>query len=69
MNILFPGTDLIEIFLANLKDGDGIKSTEEVCDWINGDAHHALCAYLIGDLYYLQEHFSEKITHGFDLYL
>ena len=59
----------IDISLADLKNGKRIKSMEEVRDWINADPRRAWCAYLIGDLYYLLDHFYEKLQYGFDLYL
>jgi len=59
----------IELTLSDLLEGDFVKPMEKVRDWINTNPRRSWCAYLIGDIYYLLDHFSEKIQQGFSLYL
>jgi len=61
--------DRIEISLTDLLENDHPKPMETVRDWINTDPHRAWCAYILGDLYYLLDHFPEKVKQGFSLYL
>jgi L-arabinokinase len=61
--------DRIELTLSDLMEGDCIKPIEMVRDWINSNPRRAWCAYLIGDIYYLLDHFPTKIKQGFSLYL
>lgn len=61
--------DRITFSLQDLMSDEQVKSMEAVRDWINADPQRAWCAYIIGDIYYLLDHFPEKITHGFSLYL
>lgn len=61
--------DFISFSLTDLMEGEHVKPMEKVRDWINADPHRSWCAYLIGDLYYLLEHFPAKVRHGFNLYL
>lgn len=55
--------------LADLREGERLQPMEQVRSWINADPRRSWAAYLVGDLYYLMEHFPEKINAGFMLYL
>lgn len=61
--------DRIELTLSDLMEGDSINPMENVRDWINVNPRRAWCAYLVGDIYYLLDHFPAKIKQGFSLYL
>ncbi len=65
----FGWDDHIDLSLEDLRCGDRIRPMETVRDWINTNPARSWCAYLIGDIYFLLDHYSDKITHGFTLYL
>lgn len=61
--------DHISFSISDLKGNDELKPMESVRDWINADANKAWSAYIIGNLYFLLDHFPEKVNQGFSLYL
>jgi len=61
--------DHIIFSLADLHENGRLKPMEAVRSWINADDKRAWSAYIVGNVYYLLEHFPDKITHGFSLYL
>jgi galactokinase len=62
-------SDLIEFSVDDLIENGQVKPMESVRDWINRDPKRSWCAYILGDLYFLLNKFTEKVTHGFSLYL
>ena len=61
--------DRIEFSLLDLADAGVAKPLALVRDWINADPDRAWCAYIVGDLYFLLSHYSDKIKGGLSLYL
>lgn len=59
----------IEFSIDDLRENGRAKPLEKVREWINVNPKRAWSAYILGDLYYLLDHFPEKISHGFSLYL
>ncbi len=65
----FDWQERVTFHLADLREGDHLAPIEKVRTWINTAPRSSWAAYLVGDLYYLMEHFPEKVTAGFSLYL
>jgi L-arabinokinase len=61
--------DHIIFSLTDLHENGRLKPMESVRTWINANEKRAWSAYIVGNVYYLLEHFPEKLTHGFSLYL
>jgi len=61
--------DKIEFSIDDLTNNGQVKPLEEIRQWINSNPKQAWSAYILGDLYYLLDHFSDKVNHGFSLYL
>jgi galactokinase len=59
----------VEIDLAEISDGGSVKPVEAVRSWINADPRRSWCSYIVGNLYFLLEHFADKVTHGLSLYV
>jgi galactokinase len=48
--------ETIEFDLADFSGPAGVKSLEEVREWINRDPRHSWFAYIVGNLYFLKMH-------------
>jgi len=65
----FGWQDRVDFELADLGNDGKMKPLECVRAWITADARRAWCAYIIGDLYFLMQHFPQSIKHGVSVYL
>lgn len=61
--------ELVDFSLADLQSGSGVKTLENVREWIYQKPERAWSAYIIGNLYFLLKEYPVRITHGFNLYL
>ncbi len=62
-------SEKIEFSLDDLMENGNVKPMEVVREWINQDPRRSWCAYILGDLYFLLNKFTQKVIHGFCLYL
>lgn len=61
--------DSVDIDLAEIGDDKHVKPVETVRSWMNADPRRSWCSYVVGDLYFLLEHFADKVTHGLTLFV
>lgn len=61
--------ELVECSLADIATNSGLRSLEEVREFINADSKKQWIAYVLGALYLLKKEFPKQITHGISLLL
>jgi L-arabinokinase len=59
----------IEFTLDDFSTNEGVRSIEEVREWINIDPRQNWLATLVGNLYYLKKEHPEKVNHGLNMLL
>lgn len=61
--------EMVECSLTDLATDSGLRSLEEVRDFINADSKQQWIAYVFGAIYLLKKEFPTRITHGVSLFL
>jgi len=59
----------IEFSLWDLINGKGLKTLDEIRNWVHANEKRAWGAYILGDLYFLMQKYPEKVSRGFSLFL
>ncbi|MBA4383521.1 MAG: galactokinase [Anaerolinea sp.] len=61
--------ETIEFDLSDFTSQSGVRTLEQVRDWINRDPLKSWFAYIVGNLYFLKMHYPEKVTYGLNMYM
>jgi L-arabinokinase len=61
--------ETLKFSFSDFSDNNGVKTLAEVRAWINHDPNQSWFAYILGSLYFLKEHFPEKVVHGLNLFM
>ncbi len=61
--------ETIEFDLADFSNMVGVKSLEDVCEWINRDPRQSWFAYIVGGLYLLKMKYPQKVVHGLNMFM
>ena len=57
----------IEFSMSDISHSTGVRSIEEMREWINRDPRRSWFATLVGNLYYLKMQHPEIVTHGLNM--